>query len=492
MAFDLSAMLKEVSESDTGREQIEYIRLDLLDSDKKNFYALSEVPALADNIATVGLQQPLRVRKHPEAEGKYMIVSGHRRRAALELLAKDEPERWTEVPCIVQREAVSPALQQLQLIYANSGTRKLSSSDMNEQAAQVEKLLYQLQQEGHEFPGRMRDHVAKVMQTTNTKLATLKKIREHLAECWKPSYKKGELSESTAYELTKLSDDDQQLIFDVKKSTGKNIRWLYADDVKLYAKHFKAIRKAKCERRGRQCECQNIVPKMKRACGLNSWEQLRCSKCCADCPDLAGCKYACPVLADKVKQLKADKREANRQAKLEQEAKDRPTILRLQELWLRFGLAREQAGISIPEACTAAQWYCSKDTEKKIRELEDNTGEFKVNSTDVPYGHSYYLRYINALCTLANLFNCSVDYLLCRTDDPKSMPDTAGAVAPTAWNIGEPVNIGEYVVLALFEGSRKLRPFILNWDGDEWLNAGIPIAECGVEAVRWSEMPEVE
>lgn len=492
MAFDLGEMLKSVSESDTGREQIEYIRLDLLDSDEQNFYELSEVPALADNIATVGLQQPLRVRKQPDSEGRYIIVSGHRRRAALELLAKDEPERWCEVACIVERDAVSPALQQLRLIFANSGTRKLSSSDMNEQAAQVEKLLYQLQEEGHEFPGRMRDHVAKVMQTTNTKLATLKKIREHLAACWKPSYKKGELVESTAYELAKMPEDDQQLIFDVKKATGKNIRWMRADDVKLYAKHFKAIRKAKCERRGRQCECQNIVPKMKKACGLNSREQLRCSKCCADCPDLAGCKYACPVLADKVKQLKADKREANRQAKLEQEAKDRPTILRLQELWLRFGLAREQAGISIPKACAAAKCYCSKDTEKRIGDLEDNSGDFKVNHTEVPYGHSYDLRYVNALCALANLFNCSVDYLLCRTDEPKPLSDASKAVAPAAWNIGEPVNIGEYVVLALFEGSRKLRPFILNWNGDEWLNTGIPIAECGVKAVRWAEMPEVE
>ena len=91
---------------------------------------------------------------------------------------------------------LNDALQQLQLIYANSGTRKLSSSEMNEQAAQAEKLLYRLQQEGHEFPGRMRDHVAKVLQTTNTKLATLKKIREHLAECWQPLYKKGRLPEN--------------------------------------------------------------------------------------------------------------------------------------------------------------------------------------------------------------------------------------------------------------------------------------------------------
>lgn len=193
-------------------------------------------------------------------------------------------------------------------------------------------------------------------------------------------------------------------------------------------------------------------------------------------------------MADKVKQLKADEREANRQAKLEREAKDRLTILRLQELWLRFGLAREQAGVSIPQACAAAKKYYNAAAEKEIKELEDNTGSFNVNTTQAPYGQTYDLRYINTLCTLANLFDCSVDYLLCRTNDPKPIP----AAVSSTWNVGEPANLGQYVAIARFEASTSLRPFILTWTGDEWQNGGIPIAECGVEVIGWAEMPEVE
>ncbi len=425
MAFDLGEMLKSVSESDTGREQIEYIRLDLLDSDEKNFYALSEVPALADNIATVGLQQPLRVRNHPTAEGKYMIVSGHRRRVALELLAKDEPERWTEVPCIVERDAVSPALQQLRLIFANSGTRKLSSSDLNEQAAQVEKLLYQLQEEGHEFPGRMRDHVAKVMQTTNTKLATLKKIREHLAECWQPLYKKGKLPENTAYEIAKIPPEAQQILFDVRTKNDPRLGSFYADDAKAFAKTCKEIEKLKCKRRGRPCECLNADNKKKRAAALHYYLTCYCTKCCSGCPDLINCKYACPVMSDKVKQMKADRKEVNRQAKLEQEERDRPTIEFLQRLWYRFGYAREQAGVSIKSALLAAGKVHNANVEKSVKDLEDCTAKFNVNTTEAPYGFIYDLRYIRTLCTLADLFGCSVDYLLCRTD----VPEMAGSVA---------------------------------------------------------------
>lgn len=429
VAFDLGEMLKSVSESDTEREQIEYIRLDLLDSDEKNFYSLSDLPALADNIATVGLQQPIRVRTHPTAEGKYMIVSGHRRRAALELLAKDEPERWAEVPCIVQRETVSPALQQLQLIYANSGTRKLSSNDMNEQAAQVEKLLYQLQQEGHEFPGRMRDHVAKVMQTTNTKLATLKKIREHLAECWQPLYKKGKLPENTAYEIAKIPAECQQILFDIRMQNDPNLGSFWADDAKTFKKTCEKIDKLKCQRRGRPCECQNTANKKKRAAALHYYSTCYCTECCGDCPDLINCKYACPVLAEKVKQMKADRKEANRQAKLDKEEAERPTIELLQRLWLRFACAREQAGVSIQETCKAAGYYYSAKAEKDIAELENCTAKFNVNNTDVPYGYPYHRSYIKALCALADLFGCSVDYLLCRTDLPE-MASAVSAVVP--------------------------------------------------------------
>ena len=132
MSFDLGALLKDVSNSDTNREQIEYIRLDQIDSDPNNFYTIDGIDALADNIATCGLQQPIRVRQKPDDHERYVTVSGHRRRAALELLAKDDPERWAEVPCIVERDTVSPALQQLRLIYANANTRTMTSAELGE------------------------------------------------------------------------------------------------------------------------------------------------------------------------------------------------------------------------------------------------------------------------------------------------------------------------------------------------------------------------
>ena len=92
MAFDLGELLKDVSNSGTGREQIEYIRLDLIEEDPNNFYQLSGIEELAANIELCGLQQPVRVRAIPGSD-HYRIVSGHRRRKAVaEATAEPESE----------------------------------------------------------------------------------------------------------------------------------------------------------------------------------------------------------------------------------------------------------------------------------------------------------------------------------------------------------------------------------------------------------------
>ena len=140
--FDLASVLSDVSKLDTGsstngREQIEYIPLELIDPDPNNFYELSEVAELAANIELIGLQQPLRVRTNPDQPGHVMLVSGHRRRAALELLVKDGNTKFAEAPCIKEEPAGSAALQELRLIYANSDTRKISSAELNKQAERV-------------------------------------------------------------------------------------------------------------------------------------------------------------------------------------------------------------------------------------------------------------------------------------------------------------------------------------------------------------------
>ena len=90
--FDLADVLKGVPNLGTSKKQLEYIKRELIDPDPNNFYSLTGIEELAANIQLCGLQQPILVR--PIDGGRYMVVSGHRRRAAIELLAADDPEKW--------------------------------------------------------------------------------------------------------------------------------------------------------------------------------------------------------------------------------------------------------------------------------------------------------------------------------------------------------------------------------------------------------------
>ena len=216
MAFDITSVLKTaVSDSDTGAgQQISYLPVDRIDPDPDNFYSLAGINELADNIAMVGLQQPLLVRDGSEP-GRYTIVSGHRRFAAIRLLQDGEDERERRmfdhgVPCIIQETSpfifkgseVDKALQELRLIYANASTRVLSAAEISRQAERIEALLLALKDQGYAFPGRMRNHVAQICQVSKSKIARLHAIRENLQPELLERFDRGELNETVAYRIS--------------------------------------------------------------------------------------------------------------------------------------------------------------------------------------------------------------------------------------------------------------------------------------------------
>lgn len=493
MAFNLADVLKDVSSSDTGREQIEYIRLDLIDSDSNNFYQLTDIEALADNISLCGLQQPIRVRPVPGESERYVIVSGHRRRAAIELLAKDDSEKWQEAACIVERDAVSPALQQLRLIYANASTRKLTPAEISEQAVQVEKLLYQLkEEEGYEFPGRMRDHVAQAVGVSKTKLARLKVIRENLAKCWMTSFKKNEINESTAYALAQMSREDQRSIFDGLMAKNGHMRYLTEKDINTYKQRFDAIGELKCDYQIFHPPCKNMFCKKTQAVQTPTYYVCACGKCCKDCIELVGCKNACPHLAGTIKELKADRKEARRLEKQVQAEKDRPQIEQIQSLWLRFGYLRDKAGKTVKEVFDAADICYHKDDDKKYASFEDCTAKV-TTSTKLPYTYSCYLSDVQRFIAIADLFGCSIDYMLCRTDYPelvKEAPAEKVSDSDTSWKTGRPERAGRYVVMVKFSPGKEGTPQKLDWDGEDWTIFGESVGVESSQIIGWMPMPE--
>lgn len=483
MAFNIADILKDVSSPDTGRDQIEYIRLDLIDADPNNFYKLSDLDNLANNIALCGLQQPIRVRRNPENPERYVIVSGHRRRAAVELLAKEEPEKWQEVSCIIEQDAVSPSLQQLRLIYANANTRTLTSWEVSQQVEQVKNLLYKLkEEEGYEFPGRMRDHVAEAVGVSKTKIARLKVIRENLSPLWFERYQDNNLNESTAYALAKIPPEYQTLIFEGLAATNR-LSCIYESDVARHEKRYGQIEKLNC---GLDCgmPCANARAKMMKAVNVASWEAFHCDKCCAECPDLKTCKMACHKLADKVKKLKDDARAAKREEKAAQEKEERPKIRKIQELWSRFGYLRQQTGKSVQDVMHASKMYYGKSDEKKYQDHEDGYAKITVG-TALPYSYNCGLSDVERLVALADLFGCSLDFMLCRTDVPQIATGSELTCKKT-----DPEKTGDYLlILDQGYGTRTYEKW--TWDGCVWKDCvGSHDPMIDGEIIGWIPLPK--
>ena len=208
--FSVSDYIKpeDVSKLDTEATAISFIPLERLLQNEKNFYDTSSIDELADSIALNGLIEPIIVRPVRDGSGDYRIISGHRRFLAICELAKDEPERWARVPAIV-REPASDILEELLLIEANRATRVMSSADTMRQAERYRELLAELKNQGVEIPGRLRDAVAEAMQISASRLARLDVIRKNLSPEWMEAFETGSLSESAAYELARLPQEQQ-------------------------------------------------------------------------------------------------------------------------------------------------------------------------------------------------------------------------------------------------------------------------------------------
>lgn len=475
MAFDLGAALAAVSEPDTSRERIQYIPLSDIDSDENNFYKLTNVEDLAANIATVGLQQPIRVREKPDAPGRFLTVSGHRRRAALDLLAQDDPARWTEVPCIVEADAVSPAFQQLRLIYANANTRVLSAAEISEQAVQVEKLLYQLKEEGYEFPGRMRDHVAQAVGASKTKLARLKVIRDRLIDELQPAFADSKLGESTAYALAQLSVEDQSQIW---RAQGDDIKYLYESSVQEYSKRFARIATIQCPHGG---ACSHGETMREKAC-KDRWSDP-CRGCCLDCVSLQTCKQSCPHAAKEKCELIKTARAAKLEAKQREADRDAPKLALIRKVYSRIASARAEAGVTVEEFYAAARSYYTA-TQEIAQKAHEGSPERITDPNLCLFGCRIDYIDATALIGVADLLGVSVDYLLGREDQPRKVSES------DTWQTGNPVDPGKYVVLYRLSDGPTTKAAVARWNGDVWRLWGAAVDPEVVTIIGWADLPE--
>lgn len=222
MAFDIKKFMNEESKKEVIDDfPIKKISVKKLHPSKQNFYNIDpkEIEALKDTIELVGVQENLVVREIKEGDfaGEYEIIVGHKRHLAVSELAAEG--KVTEfVPCKIDYSGNS-ALRELILIFTNSTQRERSDYEKMHEIQRVRELLEDYAK-NNDLPGRKRDIIAGILNTSKSTISRLDNIRRHIIPEFMQEYKAGKIPTATANEIAGISDEGQQELWQQYRETG--------------------------------------------------------------------------------------------------------------------------------------------------------------------------------------------------------------------------------------------------------------------------------
>lgn len=223
--FNLNQLLNTASMADSAAESEETLRpplkvvslniRDLVPSNN-NFYSVENVEELKTSIEIFGVLQNLTVK--PLDNGKYEIISGHRRhKACTELVAEGKTE-FEYVPCGIRSER-DEIKEHILLIMTNSTARELTDWEKMKQAEELRKN-FEILKKRENLPGRVRDLVAEALNTSSTQIARLSAIDNNLTPEFKEEFKEGRIGTSAAYELSGMSEEQQKQAYSEYQEKG--------------------------------------------------------------------------------------------------------------------------------------------------------------------------------------------------------------------------------------------------------------------------------
>lgn len=486
MSFDITEFVKSVPNRDSSREQIEYIPLDKLLPDPDNFYSMTGIEELAANIETAGLQQPLRVYVNQGSPDCYTILSGHRRNAALQLLAKDDPEKWAAVPCIVERDNVPIEARKLRLLLANRDTRKLTSADLDRQAADMEKYIVALKEQGYSFPGRLSDYVAQCLGSSKTKLNRLKIIREGLIPEWRKMWEDGKINDSVGYALGHLEKELQGTMADIYRSVPNVLTSSFVESIQPRLSSIPE-RCVLCSSEG----CTNRSAIKSRI--LSDFRMKRaCPGCCAGCDQKKSCLNCCAEVKKRIKPSGGsaeDKLEALAEECRLKEQKRMENLTRLAERFVKDHLNQRQLKDFILEAV-----YRNDVVEAFKRTVcATNSGGSSPDGIDYgfsPRGVQLKDEKGRVECTIVE-FTDAVMVAALKLCIKNYGADTAPKA--TGWKTGEPEEDGQHLIFYGITRETANQYDKANYTKENgWELLWYPIPEYEYYVFAWCQLPGEE
>ena len=215
--FNLTELLnqrsKEIAQQETAAEKgtttdgvSTTADIDDLIPSKDNFYSVEDVQDLKQSIELLGILQPLLVTKEND---KWRI--------AIMQLVDEGKERFRNVPIMV-KQTKNAILDRLALIMTNRFREKTDWEKMTE-SIETEKLVQELKEQ-MDIPGRTRDLLAEIIETSPAQLGRYKAIYNNLTAELMEEFKAGKIGVSVIYEISQLEKEWQLQSLEVFRENG--------------------------------------------------------------------------------------------------------------------------------------------------------------------------------------------------------------------------------------------------------------------------------
>ena len=223
MGFSITDMLNKntsLAAAPVKAHTIKPIKYDNLVPSEDNFYSMREIEELKTAIELAGrVLDNLIVT--PLEDGKYKILSGHRRHRAVGMLIAEGKTEYEFLPCSVEQiEDTDRSVREQVLLIAANSQREKTAWDKLEEVRQMRNLQRQAKAE-RGLNGRVRDLVARSLNISSSRVAKYDSILNNLISPLMEEIKADHLPISTAYELSKLDAEQQQAAFTGFTQTGK-------------------------------------------------------------------------------------------------------------------------------------------------------------------------------------------------------------------------------------------------------------------------------
>ena len=214
-----------IEETPKARFRTKDISIFKMYRNEMNFYSIAAVEELAGDILTFGLKQNLELVYEPCEKGEYRIVAGERRWLALKMLVSKGYKEF-EMATSKLTTPQDADEEQVEIIIANAYRNK-SVADMIEEEKRLKESLEKMKAAGKQIKGydlstgRLRDVIASMLHMSKTKVAQIESVNNNLIPEFKEELKSERLSFSAAYELSGMSEQEQQEALERFKESGE-------------------------------------------------------------------------------------------------------------------------------------------------------------------------------------------------------------------------------------------------------------------------------